>query len=446
LPRAFRCKTPEEVVEFLADNRRLPTRFFDSAEEQGKLIQGRRNELKRPDQQFPILPIAKPEYNSSGPEPTAADTLDDTFDPYTAGRAWFSYAQDPLPDPDPLSDEIDRKERIKTLKGKRLPRQPAEVLFRQSPPRAQSFIGERLHREGWFDDSGWAVDGDRNGLGRWFPRGHDVVVGAGKDLTIDTWSRAFQMWKRFGEDNGMLFRSPTDALLRQKQAAEFQKRFLIKRDDLAMPFRPDTLDPEMRKDLAAHKWLVLMATNQHLTNFMHHYNTADAERERATQQARKTIDQAERLRGEPDRAIETFEKGFEQWKAVLLNKPNFRNDEATQEELYETEVHFLDLIQDHRGEQFRPALIYDGLATAAASSFTGAGSPALAAAGLLYGFVTDGRALPLPVLGPLDGTDQSGQPWLGTEAIRTVRQRLNQEAPAQPHKPSAPAIKAASGN
>jgi hypothetical protein len=54
--------------------------------------------------------------------------------------------------------------------------------------------------------------------------------------------------------------------------------------------------------------------------------------------------------------------------------------------------------------------------------------------------VTDVRGLPLPVLGPLDGADSTGKPWIGGGAIATVRTRLNQEAPAQ--KPATPPTRA----
>ena len=60
------------------------------------------------------------------------------------------------------------------------------------------------------------------------------------------------------------------------------------------------------------------------------------------------------------------------------------------------------------------------------------------AAGLMYRLITDGRALPLPVRGPLDGTDSAGQPWINAEAVSTVRQRLNQEAPTQARPPQSP--------
>jgi hypothetical protein len=101
-------------------------------------------------------------------------------------------------------------------------------------------------------------------------------------------------------------------------------------------------------------------------------------------------------------------------------------------------VHYLDLLQDHRGEQLRPALTFQGLTAAAATAVAGGGSPAPLAAGLMYRLITDGRALPLPVRGPLDGTDSAGQPWINAEAVSTVRQRLNQEAPTQARPPQSP--------
>src|SRR4051812_13753746 len=105
LLRPFRCATPDEVVEFLVQNRRLPTRFVDELEEQGQLVAGQPNDLKPADQQFPVLPTVETRTEPPGSEPVAAQTekvLDDRFDAYTAARAWFAYAQDPLPDPVPM--------------------------------------------------------------------------------------------------------------------------------------------------------------------------------------------------------------------------------------------------------------------------------------------------------------------------------------------------------
>jgi hypothetical protein len=435
----FRCATPEDVVKFLEDCRHIPSRFVDPDEEHGKLVVGKAGDLKPQDQQFPVLPTRVPRYESHGPEPTSADTLGEEFDAFTAARVWFSYAQDPLPDPEPMTDILERKDKLKKFKDKRLPRQPAEVLFRQSPCRAQSYVGEWLQKEGWFDDSGWAVDGGLSGLGRWFPpRRDELVVGAGKDYTMDAWRRAYTMWREFGLKSGMYFEGTTYQIL-QDLAKKFRDKFQIAENDVALPFHVDQMSDDMKEALRAHKQLVLMNQNRDITNFKHHFVKANAERDRITAQARKTIDRAESYRraAEPERAIETYEQGFAQWKQVLLNYKEFREDSGTQEDVYETEVHYLDLIQDHRGEQLRPLLAFDGLAATAAASAAGAGSPAPISVGLIYRLVTDNRALPLPVLGPLDGTDPDGKPWIEQSAVTTVRQRLAQERPQPAPKPAA---------
>src|SRR5439155_14090983 len=125
------------------------------------------------------------------------------------------------------------------------------------------------------------------------------------------------------------------------------------------------------------------AQNLQMTNFMHHYTKANAEQDRETGQARKALDRAEELRraAEPERAIEAFEDGFAKWKGVLLRHPDFRGDDATQEEVYEAELHYLDLIREHRREHLVPGLVFQGLATAAAASAGGAASPAPVPAG-----------------------------------------------------------------
>jgi hypothetical protein len=441
LLRPFKCNSPEEVVEFLADSRRLPSRFLDADDVRGQLLAGRPGDLKPQDQQFPTLPPAKPvRYSPNESQPVASDSanvLDDSFDAFTAARAWFSYAQDPLPEPEPMSDLQDRKERIKARKDRRIPRQPAELLFRQSPCRSQSYVGERLHKEGWFDDGGWSVDAGRSGLGRWFPHGRgDVVLGTGRDYATEAWGRAFRMWRDFGESEKLLLSKPEEINLEQS-ADKFRNRYLIDVKDPALVFRPDTMSPEMRAAFYAQQLLAWRAQNLQTTNFTHHYVKAEAEQDRETALARKTIDRAETARraAEPERAIEEFQKGFEQWKQVFVRHTDFRDDVSTQEEVYETEVHYLDLIQDHRGEQIRPALAIDGITAAVAGAASGGGVP-LIANGLVYSLVTDGRALPLPVLGPMDGTDNNGRAWITVQAVMTVRQRLNQEAvQSQPAPP-----------
>jgi hypothetical protein len=442
LKKAFQCKTPEDVVDFLEENWRLPCRFF-LEEDRFLPFAGKEGELKPGGQQFPVLPAAAPKYDSKGADPTAADKLDDTFGPFAAARAWFAYAQDPLPDPDPLADAMDRKERIKTLQGRRLPKQPAEVLFRQSPCRAQSYVGEYLQKEGWFDNSGWSVDAGRSGARRWFPSSaQGVVVGAGRDYAIESWTRAASMWREYGLRNGMLYESATQEITDQNLAEKFRQRFpQVHPDDQALSFRIEKLDKEMQEGLKAQRKLAIRGINLGMTNFMHHFVKANTEQDRDTAQARKTIDQAVWFSRalEPEAELKAYEEGFAKWKAVLLRHPNFRADSYAQEELYETELRYLADVQKYRGNQFRPAIYFQGLATAAIASATGISSPAPVAMGLIHGFL-DERTLPLPILGPFDGVDDNLQPWIESGAIMTVRQRLHQDTPPQqqPQPPKPP--------
>src|SRR5439155_18531550 len=58
---------------------------------------------KKPaDEQFPILP---PKFDFKPDQPTGESDLGDDFDNFGASRAWFAYAQMPLP---PLDLEIER--------------------------------------------------------------------------------------------------------------------------------------------------------------------------------------------------------------------------------------------------------------------------------------------------------------------------------------------------
>jgi hypothetical protein len=427
LHEVLRYTSPADVVDFLADNRKVPTRFVDPALESGLFV-GKPGDLKPADQQFPVLPTAKP-IRFQSDEPTAADALGDSFDNYQAARAWFSYAQDPLPEPEILSEIKDRRERLAEQKGRRLPRAPAEVIFRQYPARSQSFVGERLQKEGWFDEGGWTIDANRSGLSRWF-RGRDVVVGQGVNWSVDAWERAYQMWREDGRRTGM-YLDKTDETRLEEQAEPFRKRYEVMPGDPAFSFRPEALDPALARSLLAHRQLAFRQQNLQMTNFAHHYYRADFERDRQAVQARKLMFEADQLRraAEPERAIETYQTAFSLWKDLLGRDRyrDFRNDSTIQEDMYETEVRYLSLVREHRGAQLRPPVVAAGVLSQGLSALPGAAFPGRPALGLLYGLVTDQRSLPLPVLGPLDGVDASGQPWIAPDVVITVRGRLNMD-------------------
>src|SRR5262249_15627830 len=97
------CRTPDEVIDFLETNFKIPSRYEYAAS-------GEEGRLARPvplAERFPMLP---PRSGFGGDtelfetEERAADLGDDT-DNYAVARAWYGYAQDPL---DPAAKRLAR--------------------------------------------------------------------------------------------------------------------------------------------------------------------------------------------------------------------------------------------------------------------------------------------------------------------------------------------------
>ena len=215
----FTCATPEAVVQFLADNYRLPSLYPEAKPTPpGEVWVENTNEKPDPEplERFPVLPpprvYAPPSplhlfepydgfqaYGDSGvgdltDEATARGLDLDSWDGYVAARAWLSYAQEPLPDaadlPGSMKDIIDPVHQ-------RHNRHMQTPIFRHYPARAQSYMAERLQEEGWYDDEGWSLKGPE-----WFS--HDVFVGGGRKWAEDAWAEAFKMWEAHGRRNHLL--------------------------------------------------------------------------------------------------------------------------------------------------------------------------------------------------------------------------------------------------
>jgi hypothetical protein len=136
----LRCDTPDKVVEFLADNRKVPGRY----EEDPDLVRNQsRSPMKAAERRFPILPppsIYDPsDYNNDSPLPFDVDNFD-------VARAWYKYSMDPAEDPN----------------LQRRPRHLALVIFQSQPARAGAYHAEHLEKNGWFDKDGWEIRD-------WFP-------------------------------------------------------------------------------------------------------------------------------------------------------------------------------------------------------------------------------------------------------------------------------------
>ena len=159
-------ETPSEIVDFLADNQNIPSRYEDSV----AYLENSdpTTPLKPETQRFPVLVPT----TFSIPDRADPSTMD--FDNYMVSRDWMTYAQEPLPPPEPpMSALMPNYDRTKY----RMPKFTA-IIFRQSPARAQTYVAEFLQKEGWFDQEGWKITGD------WFPddkfsNGKEAVVGDG---------------------------------------------------------------------------------------------------------------------------------------------------------------------------------------------------------------------------------------------------------------------------
>ncbi|MFL5328935.1 MAG: hypothetical protein ACJ8C4_08455 [Gemmataceae bacterium] len=412
-------KGREEVVDFLRENRTIPCRYYDPALDRD---QG----LKPAAIQFPVLPSEQPR-SVSNLKWQESDLRDD-FDNYQAAESWFAYALDPLPEPDLTFETflLDRREQARR-RGKRLPKAPAEVIFRHGPSRAASFIGERLEKEGWFDESGWEVDGIRVGNDRWFEQ--PLSVGTGVPWALDAWSKAAALWRSHGAATG-LYLEPTEKVRLEEQAKLYRERYAA--EGLGRDISNESVDAAMKESFRAYRRLYFYEQNRQMTNFAHHYYRANAELDPVTIQARKLLFEAGRLRAaaEPDRAMERYAQAFEQWKKVLTRYKEVREDTSLQEDVYELQVQYMDLINDYRGSMVRPVLVVSSMLEQGLAIADGM-SIATAPLGTLQ-MQPASKPLPLPVVGPLDQLDPDGKAWMEPSIARGIRVKLGKEVEDAP--------------
>jgi len=345
----LRAPNPEDVIRFLRKNYEdLPCRYRKD------LVKDKwTDELADPSSTvvFPVLP---PQFNE-GPNEAhpAIATLDDFaptvgyFSAYKAARAWFSYSL--LLVPPPLKDDqgnpIPGPTPPPGVGGydpakHRVPRLPMLIIFRQGAPRAQSYQAELEQKEGWFDAEGWRIEG-------WFPgQSRGVVVGAGREWSLDEWRQAAQMWQRHGTDYAL---SLGDRYARLQAEAGNP-------NTLPPNPTPDQLaDENLRKRYMANNAIRYYHSNRSVTNFAYFLASAQAEEMPMTIQARKKLWQADQARkiGEPLKAIRLYKEGLDQWKQVLITKPSFHrlpppdHSDRVEEETFEYELAYQRLLVEH---------------------------------------------------------------------------------------------------
>lgn len=336
------CATPQSVVDFLKDNEKLPTLYKNDTD------------LADPTDQFPLFP---PQFAQGPDEYYPSRPVDDSFDPFHAARAWFTYAQTVLPPPkvdsvfgEPLPWAAPRVGEYDPFKF-RVPRSPALIIFRQLPARSQTYLAERLSKEGWFDEtSTWNPDAWAGTTNQWFGnRSGDALAILLKTNTNarNEWDRAWQMWTKYGEENAQIL-------------PPGKRQQLL--DAAGLTGTPNSLPPELpQEELERRGWtprkleawmaLVYFEQNRNVTNFAYFLESTRAERDPLTVEARKLLWAAEEARryGREVQSARLYPFALAKWREVLATFPQFHRpggSDNTEEATFESEIEFYRLLRE----------------------------------------------------------------------------------------------------
>ncbi len=329
---------PEQIVQFLEDNKKVPTRYDI-----------RNDQLLPNESQFPALP-PKPAPDEAGPR----SETDDTFDAFLAARSWYVASREFIPPPPPDRMPIGFTELQGNDKFRyRIPKSPMLIIFRQGAARAQSYLAERLTKEGWFDRSTkWYPDerADQD-ADLWFNRGSgDSGYGEGLQTARASkaeWEKTYSLWKTHGEENGLQLDQATLIrfnALAQKVTEEQAMRFASYSDEQLVQIQ---IVPEQVK---ARNRLRFYEQNRQVTNFDFFLNSSEAEQQQDTVNARKLLWEAEQADKAADkvRAAEGYAKGLAAWRQVLLNYKSFHrsgSNQKAEEDTYEYHLALVRLIE-----------------------------------------------------------------------------------------------------
>jgi hypothetical protein len=438
------ASSPQAVVDFLKANRRVPTRYRPGTHDLNDRLK-----------QFPVLPelvgVTTQELDYKAP------LADHESDAFLASRAWYSLANTSIPPPNPKPN-MEGTVNPDPLKY-RIPKRPATIIFRQGPMRAQSYVAERLTKEGWFDQDPWAVDDLLDEDRLWLPRtesGQRVKVLIRSPANAqDAWKEAHRRWSEHGLANGL--RLTPERLSRYIADAEEFTRLKpgLRVGDMTPPLSPDEAqDPKIVRLHDAHRVIQAWNYNRNMTNFEAFELEADAMRTDDAMLAKKRFQQADKAVREAAQyaeAVKLYDEGFAAWKRMLIEKSDcrrarandptraaqpcrdFRDLDRPLEEVYELNLRYTKLAQDvHTSELREATLVLRDLARYAGAT---GGNPIFAIADqrVLYPIVPELRTVPtLPLPGPMDGLDADGQPWVSDHIKQRVREKLGLVKRAQP--------------
>jgi hypothetical protein len=427
--RQFRCERAEDMVQFLQDNFRVPSLWIDpQRSSEAGTWKPKQDAMKPLADRFPVLPpyhkTARP--FQQPPDETAShdeSRLLDEHDGFQIARAWFSYAQEPVPKPGELPGHT---EPIENPVVQRLPKHMMTIIFRSHPCLAQRSTAERLMDEGWFDESGWAIPDWFREAGDRFSDGKPPVIGGERAWALDAWKAARDRWYNFGKANHLLL-EPNEQKNYEQQAHAFAAKKLIQPNELLPPMREEEMDAETRKEYFAFQFLREWSMHKTLCNFDVHYNRAQVESDVATIKARKVFFEAieaQRMRNNEPEALRKYldPNGMKAWRdKVLLSNKNFRNDSLIQEQTFEIQLRYLDLYARLHGRSFKAQAAR--LLAMPFQNPPGGGACPVGLASWIAPVIEKDWDNPL-LGGPFDGTDDEGQPLVGEQARRQVLQRL----------------------
>jgi hypothetical protein len=366
--RQFRCATANAVVQFLKDNYKVVSIYETPPPAAPNLWVRKDDRLLDETERFPVLPPAPGKEgratNYIDPNAINSDTtLNDGHDSYALARAWFAYSMDPVPPPGDLPGENTQPtDRLR----QRVPKNMMTSIFRQTGPRAASYMADRMEQEGWFDAGPWPIPD-------WFkernnrfgdPKSSDPkdsspaqVELKGPPLARDLWDQAFKLWHDHGVANHLLFDNEAELQNKKDDAAAFAKRHHLDSGSMPPNLRPEDLSEEERREFEAFRFMYAYGVHIRVTNILHHYHRAKFERLPEVVEARKLFYEADtkRISASPHEALERYLRpqaipAFVKL-VTLPENADVLADTLIQEELAEIEMKYLDLLN----EEIKPA-------------------------------------------------------------------------------------------
>jgi hypothetical protein len=168
-------------------------------------------------------------------------------------------------------------------------------------------------------------------------------------------------------------------------------------------------------------YMVLMTFERasYLSNFRHFYVRSDVERQPETVRVRKALYEAEQLRKRARaQALPKYEAALKDWAAVLEANPDFGKDDQIQEDSYEDELNYLQLLQDTADGRVLKQQLF-------VQAFLGqqlAPSPETTWLSLAQSARPQAVVVPI-ILGPLDRNDKQGNPLIDANTREVVLRR-----------------------